>query len=178
MLAIFYMAIMAESAISLITTCVVLVIHYRSSENGAPPMPKWVRRFFLGTCARLFGIHGNYTEFDGQKSTGRSEIGEKNVACVDDFYDDFYDQHDSGNIRSNNITMSPTSESFDGTLDVILKEVQIITKNMLGQHEKSDLQEDWRLLAKVLDRIFFWIFLITVVSSALGILVPVYLINH
>lgn len=181
MLAIFYMAIMAESAISLITTCVVLVIHYRSSENGAPPMPKWVRHFFLGTCARFFGIHGNYTDFNGQqKSTIRSEIGENNTAaCIDDFYDNFYSkQNDNGDSRNNTIITSATSQSVDGTLDIILKEVQIITKNMLGQHEKSDLQEDWRLLAKVLDRIFFWLFLVTVVSSALGILVPVYLINH
>ncbi|XP_066933801.1 neuronal acetylcholine receptor subunit alpha-2-like [Clytia hemisphaerica] len=177
MLAVFYMAIMAESAFSLITTCIVLVIHYRSSERGAAPMPKWVRSFFLGTCAKFFGIHGYYDELETmQTETRLGEDANKNHSSA---YDNgFYMSDEYNDLQKSNPNSTLQTNNFSGTLDVILKEIQIITKGMLSSHQKSELQEDWRLLARVLDRLFFWLFLVTVVSSALGILVPVYLIHH
>ena len=175
MLAVFYMAIMAESAFSLITTCTVLVFHYRSSEKGAPPMPKWVRKFFLGTCAKILGIQGYYDEFEGLIETGKGQQkGDRTMTFENNFYQQ---QEDVAMIVSSN-TAQVEPSSFTGALDLILKEVKIITRNMLSQHEKSELQEDWRMLARVLDRLFFWLFLVTCISSALGILVPVYFINH
>ena len=175
MLAVFYMAIMAESAFSLITTCTVLVFHYRSSEKGAPPMPKWVRRFFLGTCAKLLGIQGYYDEFEGLMETGNGQPKSDQTLT---FENGFYQQQDDESMIRTPITAPAQPNNLSGALELILKEVKIITRNILSNHEKGELQEDWRMLARVLDRLFFWLFLVTCISSALGILVPVYLINH
>ena len=176
MLAVFYMAIMAESAFSLITTCIVLVFHYRSSEKGAPPMSKWVRRFFLGTCARLLGIQGYYDEFEGLgEADGNKMKSEETMTFQNGFYQ--RDDEVSTIVRAAASDKDQPS-SFGGALDLIFHEVKIITKNMLGQNEKLELQEDWRMLARVLDRLFFWLFLVTCISSALGILIPAYLVYH
>ena len=204
-LAIFYMVVMAESAISLITTCVVLVIHYRSSTKGAAPMPKWVQKFFLGTCARLLGVRG--VNPLSKVSKDNDDVRKSNIANkpkrnvekkvsfggvygADDFSlndnygftDDYVDGRsiDSGlsQMKYQNDALTDETKCFDGTLDSILHEVKIITKNMLNQHQDDELQEEWRFLAKVLDRLFFWLFLLSVILSATCLLVPVYLIHH
>ena len=42
------------------------------------------------------------------------------------------------------------------------------------QHRNSKINEEWKILAKVLDRIFFGIFLLTVLISSAAILAPAY----
>ena len=140
-------------------------------------MPKWVRSFFLGTCAKLFGIHGYYDELETMNAeTTSNENSNKNNTFA--YENGFYMPEEFNEVRKSDPNSTVQLNNYGGTLDVILKEVQIITKGMLSSHQKSELQEDWRLLARILDRLFFWLFLVTVISSALGILIPVYLIHH
>merc|ERR1719447_1119319 len=50
----FYITAMAESAMSLIATCLVLIIHFKGTEKGIGPMPQWARNFFIDRLAVCF----------------------------------------------------------------------------------------------------------------------------
>ena len=205
-LAIFYMVIMAESAFSLVTTCVVLVVHYRSSEKGATPMPNWIRFIFIDTLSKPLGIirlkplrhsASKYLHDNRRDTHADIDMKESYVNNQEDIKSwvneiNIYQNHENGNClnhrdRSVTTVTSDSSDNkvmrgnkpgieneIDSTLEAILNEVQIITSSIRHQHHHGELQEEWRFLAKVLDRLFFWIFLLTVVLSASCILIPVY----
>lgn len=146
-------------------------------------MPKWVRTLFLVHCANILGIKGNQrvdtttggNENDEWSNGETRKNGEKQVRfgathVIEGAYDN--------GMQTGFGRGADEVEAFDGTLDDILNEVQFITSSMLKQDSYGEVQEEWKFLAKVLDRLFFWLFLLTVITSTTGILVPVYLIHH
>lgn len=172
-LAIFYMVIMAESAISLITTCIVLVIHYRSSDKATVVMPQWVRKVFLVHCANFLGVKSSsVVSTAGENNDGEFKANRSNDSSAIDNY----------GFKIDNETFERTNfneeKTFEGALHSILNEVKFITSNMVEKQRSEEHQEEWKFLAKVLDRLFFWLFLFTVITSTTCILVPVYLIHH
>ena len=78
----------------------------------------------------------------------------------------------SSNSKDNDIAAAKLSE--------ILNEIRLIRQSLLYNqptNEAEERQEEWRFLAKVLDRFFFWVFLVTVILTTICILVPTYLIT-
>lgn len=57
-------------------------------------------------------------------------------------------------------------------LKEITEEVKIITKHIQEQKKEADVQGEWKAVARVIDRCFFWICLIVVVCSCMGMFIP------
>ncbi|XP_057311577.1 neuronal acetylcholine receptor subunit alpha-9-like isoform X2 [Hydractinia symbiolongicarpus] len=213
-LAIFYMVVMTESALSLITTCIVLIIHHRSSEKGAAPMPTWVRHVFLNVLAKYLGIRvSSKSRNECDKDFVKTESGANIVYHLGQHHTDKRSPQDGSKYHINNSNgysrhlINGSAErrlnnrytndldthhtlqdmlaeqrkenvSKDKNLNVILNELQMITSVIQHKSYHEKIQEEWKSLAKVLDRLFFWLFLLTVVVSATSILLPAYYINH
>jgi len=60
-------------------------------------------------------------------------------------------------------------------LDEILKEVQIVADNVRHSQLVEENQDEWKEISMIVDRMFFWIFLVTLIISAAATLLPVYL---
>ena len=56
----------------------------------------------------------------------------------------------------------------------IQKDVRRMVDGVTEQQKNSNINSEWRILAKVLDRLFFGVFLLTVAVSACAILGPAY----
>ena len=60
----------------------------------------------------------------------------------------------------------------DQGLKEITDEVKVITKHIKDQKKETDIQGEWKALARVFDRCFFWICLLIVICSCLALFVP------
>ena len=166
-LAVFYIVIMTESAVSLVTTCIILIIHYKSREVKTQDIPPWIRKIFLEKVAYCFSMKQ-------VNAMGTSLITEENnnkSASLQNMNVNF-DHICKGLVNAHNVNPSKLSD--------ILLEVRLIKQFILHNKPTSEakqLQEEWKFLAKVLDRFFFWVFFVTVMLTTLCILVPTYLLN-
>ena len=178
-LTIFYIAIMTESALSFVATCIVLCAHSRS-EKGVVTMPNWIRRFFLHIIAKFLCIRSSKslpnptsicvcnTHNNRREKTDRKE----SYVNFGEFLNISQDKHNG--ILSN---LSENKTSSVGT-DNILNELEIIKSSINWRHNGDRLQEEWKLLGRVLDRLFFWLFLLTAIVCSTCILVPAYFIYN
>ena len=204
-LAIFYMVIMAESALSLITTCVVLVFHYRSTERTTQGLPDWVRRVFFDLIGKYLRVKRprrrnqaisrissvgdlSQVEFPSIDPTLPAEcISYSNIAAENGIRSPSV-IHSSqngilnkgsaksrGKTQNENISLQESDhKNCNSALDSILTEVRVMSENVRYSHQLEEHQEEWKYLSLVLDRIFFWIFLLTLSISALATLLPTY----
>jgi len=171
MLAMFYMIIMTESALSLITTCIVLTFHFKSVEKGAAPMPRWVHHYILDKLATFLRI-------------SRSNIYNKTNKLLTTDYgstkgfdnDEYLKDASIGN-RVIDFRRKSDSQLIDATT-LMLHEMKKITETMRSHSDNIKTQEDWRFLGKVLDRLFFWLFLLTILISTGAILLPAYVVHN
>ena len=166
-LAVFYLVIMTESAVSLVTTGIILIIHYKSREVKTQDIPPWVRKIFLEKVAYCFSMKQ-------ENSMVTSLIAEENNNRPASFQniDLNFGHVCKGLVNAHNVNPSKLSD--------ILLEVKLIKQLIMHNKptsEAEELQTEWKFLGKVLDRFFFWVFFVTVMLTTLCILVPVYLQN-
>lgn len=167
-LAHFYIVAMTESALSLIATCFVLVIHFKGTEKGVPPMPEYIRRYFIDIIAKYVWVRINLREYNNDdllalKTTNdEHDMNEKEDAYM--------------NNTSVGIHMSPEEcESPKGDMLSLIQEVRIITQLIHDQNRQDEIEEEWQILGKVFDRLFFLLFLAIFTVSSCVILLPVYI---
>ena len=206
-LAIFYMVIMTESALSLVTTCVVLVFHFRATARGVERPPEWMRNLFFKKIGRIIRIK-NFKVTDSKSKDESSPIKNNvHTYCNDGFAESYTIPVENGpfevtrqpihspalkparNGMANGKTgkrlqamhmqdlASKESESKN-VLDDILCEVQLVANNFRHSQMVEENQDEWKQLSMILDRMFFYIFLATLAVSAVSTLLPVYLKWH
>ena len=201
-LAVFYMVIMAESALSLITTCTVLVFHFRASSRGVDRPPLWMRNFFLRRIGKVIKVKSVKVSNADHKES-RVKAGNMHTYCNDGFAESYAIPVENGVHESRHTMHSPNLKptrngaasgkrprqaptlhlqdlDMDGSanknvLDDILKEVQIVADNIRHSQMVEENQDEWKEISMIVDRMFFWIFLVTLSVSAVATLVPVYL---
>ena len=180
-LTIFYITIMMESSLSLVTTCIVLWAH-SNSLKGAVEMPNWVRRFFLHTVAKLLCIRPSKSlphppsKYVGDKHSERREDIEVKESYINN--GECLKNRNRYESSSSLLESKKTSVGSGDTLDAILNELGTITSTISNQHHDVLLQEEWKLLGRVLDRLFFWLFLLTAIVCSTSILIPAYFIYY
>ena len=203
-LAVFYMVIMTESALSLITTCTVLVFHFRASARGVERPPQWMRSFFLKKVGRLIKVKSVKVSDTEEKTEIASEkTGNIHTYCNDGFAESYAIPVENGIYENRPSTRSPNlkptrngiasgkrqrqtpvlhlqdlgmdGRGNRGVLDDIFREVQIVADNFRHSQRVEENQDEWKEISMIVDRMFFWIFLITLSISAVATLVPVYL---
>ena len=162
LLSVFYIIVMAESGCSLLTTCVVLIVYHRGTAKGVTRLPDWVRKYFLGN---KFDEVSKYT-FRNKYSL--ECVGKVNQICMPMSF-----RSSNGNNVSNaEERMESINLSSKSITEELLKEVKVITSMIHEQNRQDEIEEEWHRLSFILDKIFFWIFLIIFLITPLCILVP------
>ena len=181
-LSVFYLTIMGESTMSLITTCMVLIAHHKGKERWVLPLPNWLKSY-INKISKPIGVSKTNTNEAFQKST-RSNVVEykacNNIETTNDINlidSNHYSGYSTGMFEECAESMRHvhnTAYIQNTKLDHILSEVNIITSLIEEQNVRDTNELEWRHFGRVLDRLFFFFFVILFLMSTLIILLPAY----
>lgn len=190
----FYITIMAEISMSLMCTCWVLNIHHRNSGRSIVKTPQWVEVFVLGwlakiLCVRKPGVqvekisinnkHENRNDDDviqvrvsPQDLKGKMSLnGEahtllsmSHVTPVCRSIGQIQKRFSQHNGDAKN---SEEKENVSG--DNLSRNLAVLTEHVKFSRDIEDNQKKWKHVAMVMDRFFFWFFILTVLTSTLVI---------
>ena len=169
-LAIFYLVSMILSTLSLLATCLIISMLHRTSET----LPPLVIRQYVTRTLDIYSECGySFSDIEG---------GERYIAKV-------VQKKHVGNSRKKHYPLAKNSTG-SSELATIISHLKIITENQ-EEHlriVKSEIEKkiavkskleyvkrEWRLLADILDRVCFWVFLALFIIISLAILVPAYI---
>lgn len=200
----FYITIMAEISISLMSTCWVLNIHHRNSGRSIVKTPEWVEVFVLGWLANILCVRkpNDYVEVsslvenqenkDGghdneddngeiqvsiesqeleKRSSRASKNGEAHALLSLNYVTPVCRSITKIQERlslQNGVTK--TLENKDkGPADCLAPDLAVLAEHARLSREIEKNQKKWKHVAMVMDRFFFWFFVITVLISTLVI---------
>ncbi|XP_067871301.1 neuronal acetylcholine receptor subunit alpha-3-like [Heterodontus francisci] len=175
--------------LSIVITVFVLNVHYRTPTTHT--MPVWVKTIFLKLLPRIMFMTRPTASWETQKNPtpkfldSSSEITScfKTKCSGNGFY--CQDQrcvccrlHRLKNPDAGvSLTQSSSAESLDAQLAIsvlspevreAIESVIYIAENMKLQNESKEIQDDWKYVALVIDRIFLWIFILTCILGTTG----------
>ena len=175
---------MAITTLSMVLTVFVLNLHHISDR----PVPVWARKVILIYLAKMLGICVKKEKRSGVKSrTPRANI------LTNHLYRRASVRIDSeGDERSAIIELLPTSTSTRGRNDRDFGSTRetVYLDGNCKPHSKSDYHhhhhddsgddaahdldyaKDWKRVAEVFDRLFFWLFLLAILISTLVLFHP------
>ncbi|XP_070543393.1 neuronal acetylcholine receptor subunit beta-4-like [Ptychodera flava] len=184
---------------SIVITVIVLNIHHRSPSTHT--MPNWVRRVFIHTLPpylwmkrhrpprRLHDIehNGNGMVEMTELSARRRPSIDKNCVGNDCCYENMK------NSRSSTSPLHTISEGIFKTdhnhtnkpkqrkrvppeVREAIDSVKFIADHLRNDDEFKTVNEEWKYVAMVIDRIFLWVFLIAVICGSGGIILSAPLI--
>jgi len=172
-LGVFYILIMCETTFSLVTTCIVLVVHHRGNDQKTKQIPYWMKVIFIDAIGKCLNV---------KRDNGKDSCIKFNIN-IDEDLSNSPEQKDKNttalaiiNPKYNNTkTRDGKENEFHGKFDDVIHEMQIIRSLLLRNdttNEDQELQDEWRYLAKILDRFFFTLLFFTVVGTSCGLLIP------
>ena len=189
----FYITIMTEVSLSLMSTCWVLNVHHTNSGGSIIKIPSWIELFVLGWLANVLCVRKpTLQQLDKFSRETNCKVSEPHYQQGDVKQVDTTSQDDEGNTISPEILAAPASRSnthaqkrlclhYNGITRTLLKSDETPTEQclannlaLLAAHTKlnreiEDNQQKWKHVAMVMDRLFFWFFVITVLLSTLVI---------
>lgn len=159
---------MAMTSLSIILTVFVLQLHHVSPHQKK--VPKWLRVIMFEIIARLVRMRSNVKQLQGHDSSTRQED-----ICLSTFMESRDEKNCNGSLRPHQGTVSRT-RYFDKhgqreTKDKITNHLKILISKQDSEEEYQDVVNQWRLVAQIMDRFLFWLFLIGSTISTIIILV-------
>ncbi|XP_078251066.1 neuronal acetylcholine receptor subunit alpha-3-like [Rhinoraja longicauda] len=166
--------------LSIIITVFVLNIHYRTPTTHV--MPGWVQKVFLEVLPKLM-LMKRPLEEKKPKSVGSCQ---RKVKCTWNEcsnhleYDDFkaakdqakshcqYCKEPMGNVTSN-LQSQPGISVPSFEIQQAIESIKYIAENTRSQNEAKEVEDDWKYVALVIDRIFLWIFTLVCVLGTAGL---------
>ena len=67
--------------------------------------------------------------------------------------------------------ISPELGVQNGDTKEVIKHLEIYTKHLQGGDDQNKLAEEWKILSRVIDRIFFWITIVLLTIASIAIFV-------
>ena len=200
----FFIIIMVESSCLLIATCLVLNIHFKGIERYAGRVPQWARTIFLDHIAARLCINTSKSEGNVSRKTRSKASKKKNnksdiIHLVDDESGFISPDGDKNRVTCRNYVFDDDREillrsienpyhleSLPNTQHILstngeyplLNEVRIIRQGIMDWSKKNEIVDEWTVLAKVLDRLCFVVFLITYLLTSTVMLLPAYVLLH
>lgn len=183
----FYITIMAEVSMSLMSTCWVLNIHHRSSGRSIVKIPTWIEICVLGWLANLLCVRKpasqtkNCSQENQRSNSNNSDVIEVIVPSQDgEGHALLPMNHVTPVCRSiaqvqkrlslQNIGITKNSVEKEKRQDeCIAKDLAVLAAHSKLNREIEDNQKKWKHVAMVMDRFFFWFFIVTVLISTLVI---------
>ena len=179
---------MVEIGFSLVTTTTILIINAKANRTDTDDIPTWVRIIFFGFIANLLKIRKNdnekkslllnNTSYTFGNNEKRRKLLEKHNA-----------EQSIQLMLKRCVYLTNSIEERDRETSLKMIEDQLALQNLLAElrtvnsalHSQRNLQynhSDWKFLCQIVDRLIFYIFFLTIVSSAFLILLPVYMIYN
>ncbi|KAG8512432.1 Neuronal acetylcholine receptor subunit beta-3, partial [Galemys pyrenaicus] len=146
--------IMIFVTLSIIVTVFVINVHHRSSSTYHPMAP-WVKRLFLQKLPKLLCMKNHvdrysFSEKDESKPVVTSQVlGKKKQK-----------------------QMSDREKVLVAFLEKAADSIRYISQHVRKEHFISQVVQDWKFVAQVLDRIFLWLFLIASITGSILIFTP------
>ena len=169
----YFIAIMFDTALSLVATCLILNFFHRNPSMS--PMPSWVRTCILGYMAWVlcFPDHEKYVErkikrFSSQKS--RTCFTANGADSNDHRFSIEMERLQSTSNHNTDYVDKISCESYETLMDPvsykILEGIGTLADSVRREEEEEFLRDEWRRAALILDRFFFFLFLITTILTA------------
>uniref|UniRef100_A0A668U3C6 Cholinergic receptor, nicotinic, alpha 6 n=1 Tax=Oreochromis aureus TaxID=47969 RepID=A0A668U3C6_OREAU len=173
--------------LSIVITVFVLNVHYRTPMTHT--MPEWVRAVFLGVLPRVMLMRrpidqgcsspARITGGTGGGSSGGSKKRKNSIGATSS----------SGSVSVGEV---PTPESelpkpprpinasspvnavvafsvVSPEIKQAIESVKYIAENMRTRNKAKEVEDDWKYVAMVIDRIFLWVFVTVCVLGTLGL---------
>ncbi|XP_059122901.1 neuronal acetylcholine receptor subunit alpha-3 [Peromyscus eremicus] len=178
--------------LSIVITVFVLNVHYRTPTTHT--MPTWVKAVFLNLLPRvMFMTRPTSSEGDAQKprtfysaelsnlncfNRADSKSCKEGYPCQDGTCGYCHHRRVKISNFSANLTRSSSSESVDAVLSLsalspeikeAIQSVKYIAENMKAQNVAKEIQDDWKYVAMVIDRIFLWVFILVCILGTAGL---------
>uniref|UniRef100_A0A668W4F8 Uncharacterized protein n=1 Tax=Oreochromis aureus TaxID=47969 RepID=A0A668W4F8_OREAU len=129
--------------LSIVITVFVLNVHYRTPKTHT--MPCWVKRVFLELLPRVMfmtSVVSSLTNRTGKFQCSSSESLDGGIMPL--------------------LSLSPEVREA-------IESVKYIAENMRLQNEAKEVQDDWKYVAMVIDRIFLWVFVLVCILGTAGL---------
>ncbi|KAL2762002.1 neuronal acetylcholine receptor subunit beta-3 isoform 2 [Daubentonia madagascariensis] len=145
--------IMIFVTLSIIITVFVINVHHRSSSTYHPMAP-WVKRLFLQKLPKLLCMKDrvdrySFPDKDESKPEVKGKVLEKKQKQMND-----------------------AEKVLVAFLEKAADSIRYISSHVKKEHFISQVVQDWKFVAQVLDRIFLWLFLIVSVTGSVLIFTP------
>ncbi|XP_070540326.1 neuronal acetylcholine receptor subunit alpha-10-like [Ptychodera flava] len=171
----YYAGTMVTVTLSLAMSVAVLKIHYKSPEGN--PMPTWLKRIIHGRVGRFFGI-SKVEKKPKAKSNGMELSHKVNMTLdgsicnivrrMDGNDSPIFGRKPNGNVRSGKpkpATLGPHEDC--PVMHHLLAEFRRVSSFYDWKNRHEHAQNEWRLCAILLDRIFMIIYLLCCLSTVL-----------
>ncbi|XP_053434524.1 neuronal acetylcholine receptor subunit beta-3 [Nycticebus coucang] len=146
--------IMIFVTLSIIVTVFVINVHHRSSSTYHPMAP-WVKRLFLQKLPKLLCMKDHVDRYSFPDKD-ESKLGEKGKVLE----------------KKRQKQMTDGEKVLVAFLEKAADSIRYISSHVKKEHFISQVVQDWKFVAQVLDRIFLWIFLIVSVTGSVLIFTP------
>ncbi|MEE6513346.1 hypothetical protein FKM82_020920 [Ascaphus truei] len=176
--------------LSIVITVFVLNVHYRSPKTHT--MPEWVKTIFLHMLPRIIFMTrptkeemytaqpplnaeifhiSSISSSESRSINGHFQYQDSTCACgqVRRLY---------GSDVACNLIRGSSLESVDDHLSnsrlspelrEAIESVHFIAEHMRTQNEANEIEDDWKYVAMVIDRIFLWLFVLVCILGTAGL---------
>uniref|UniRef100_A0A3Q3DGR5 Cholinergic receptor, nicotinic, alpha 6 n=1 Tax=Hippocampus comes TaxID=109280 RepID=A0A3Q3DGR5_HIPCM len=161
--------------LSIVITVFVLNVHYRTPMTHT--MPGWVRSVFLKVLPRIM-LMRRPTDEDSSKfgdTTLSSMEGCAGKKCSCPCQHGKESPESTTTVKTTR-QLSPQSINSVVAFSVVspeikqaIESVKYIAENMRSRNEAKEVEDDWKYVAMVIDRIFLWVFVTVCVLGTVGL---------
>ncbi|KAK3532269.1 hypothetical protein QTP86_014288, partial [Hemibagrus guttatus] len=182
--------------LSIVITVFVLNVHYRTPTTHA--MPSWVRAVFLRALPRIMLMRRpmDQSESSGKASLPEGSSGEgegkKRKNSCSNCLEFGEGKSREGEVKKGPCPCHPMKEPPEGDcgkqsrqmsavntvvafsvvspeIKQAIESVKYIAENMRSRNKAKEVEDDWKYVAMVIDRIFLWVFVLVCVLGTVGL---------
>ncbi|KAM8974573.1 neuronal acetylcholine receptor subunit alpha-3-like [Pelodytes ibericus] len=176
--------------LSIVITVFVLNVHYRTPKTHT--MPRWVKKIFLQmlpkimfmtrpakeeTCAVISPLNADIFNINSISSSEihscKDQLFYQDSTCPCGQFKRFYTSDIACNLTRDSSLESvdnlPSNSGLSQEIREAIENVHFIAENMRTQNEAREIQNDWKYVAMVIDRIFLWVFVLVCILGTAGL---------
>ncbi|OPJ61975.1 neuronal acetylcholine receptor subunit alpha-6 [Patagioenas fasciata monilis] len=171
--------------LSIVITVFVLNIHYRTPATHK--MPKWVKTIFLSLLPKVL-LMQRPLEQQKKNISRKSKKGSANMLGKSKhnkqkdskLHKEQQCHHCDKTTELTTTKRQPSHQSlkwmaehmeYSPEVKDVISSVQFIAENVRSQNENKEVEDDWKYVAMVIDRVFLWVFIILCVFGTAGLFI-------
>uniref|UniRef100_A0A3P9BW97 Cholinergic receptor, nicotinic, alpha 6 n=1 Tax=Maylandia zebra TaxID=106582 RepID=A0A3P9BW97_9CICH len=168
--------------LSIVITVFVLNVHYRTPMTHT--MPGWVRSVFLKVLPRIMLMRRpidenrgslNCLEFGESKLSTMEGCTGKKCPCPCQHGKETPETPDPGKmtrqLSHQSINTVVAFSVVSPEIKQAIESVKYIAENMRSRNKAKEVEDDWKYVAMVIDRIFLWVFVTVCVLGTMGLFI-------